>query len=228
MEEENNILNLETRRQIFNFILKYPGLHIREISRKTIIPFSTLRHHLTYLEKHDLVTRKTDGRYYRFYAKDKVGRKEKKILDFLRQETPRAIILLLFAYVECSQVEISENLEKHPATILYHLKKMEEMDIVEKVSADNGLIYKEEIPLTIKRKQKTNETVYMLKNHYLLYNLLIRQKDNLFDNIKTGFVIDYVNDFFSDGVPKKILSPKDAVDSISKTIFDLFPPSFCA
>lgn len=225
---KTNIFELETRRQIFSFILKYPGLHLRELSRRLEMPFSTLRHHLTYLEKRDFIIRKSSGRYYRFYAKDEIGRKEKKILDFLRQETPRGIILLLFAYVECSQVEMGQNLEKHPSTILHHLKKMEKMDIVERVSPDNGLICKEEISLTIKRTSVTNETVYMLKNHDLIYNLLIRHKNNLFDDTSVDLIVDYVNDFFSDGVPNKILSPKAAVDSIAKIIFDLFPPSFCA
>jgi DNA-binding transcriptional ArsR family regulator len=228
MINEGNILELETRKKIFNFISEYPGIHIREISRKTNIAFSTLRHHLNYLEKHDLAVRKNDGRYYRYYAKDKIGRKDKKILDFLRQDTPRAIILLLFAYVECSLIEISDNLEKDPSTISYHLEKMQKMGIIEQVFIDKGLISKKEFNLVIKRNRVTNETVYMLKDYGFLYNLLIRYKDNLFDNITVDTIVSYVDEFLKEGRPEKILSPKDSVDAIAEAIFELFPPSFCA
>ncbi len=39
----DDILTLEIRGGIYNFILKYPGLHLREISRRMDIPFSTLK-----------------------------------------------------------------------------------------------------------------------------------------------------------------------------------------
>ena len=226
---ENKILELETRRQIYNFITKYPGLHIREISRKTNIPFTTLRHHLIYLEKHDLIIRKKEGKYNRFYAKNKIDHRERKIIDFLRQDTSRNIILLLLAYVECSQIELSQNLGKHPSTILYYLKKMQDMGIVECSSITNGITFNRSIPLLIERKKITNETIYTLQNPSLIYNILIQYKNNLFDDAKIKFVLDYIEGFISEGVPKKILSPKSSVDSIKKLIFeDLFPPPFCA
>ena len=35
MISNENILELETRRHIYNIILNYPGLHLRELSRKS-------------------------------------------------------------------------------------------------------------------------------------------------------------------------------------------------
>ena len=60
-----NILELETRRKIYDFIQKFPGLHVREISRRLEIPFSTLQYHLRFLEKRELVKAKDDGKYIR-------------------------------------------------------------------------------------------------------------------------------------------------------------------
>jgi len=225
---KGDILELESRRKIYNFILNNPGLHIREISRRSDISFSTLRHHLNHLEKNDILINKKEGNYNRYYARDKMGKNDKKIMDFLRQDTPRAIILLLFAYVECSLTEISENLEKHPSTISYHLNNMQNMGIVERVFGENGIIDNDSVPFKIKRSQVTNESIYMLKDPELIYNLLIRYKNDLFDNITVGSIVGYVDDFVSDGVPEKILSPKESIDSIAKQIYELFPIPFCA
>jgi len=225
---KRNILELETRRRIYNLILEYPGLHIREISRRIDIPFSTLKYHLNYLEKRELIRAKSEGVYSRYYVTNEIGRKEKKILGLLRQDIPRSIILLLLAYVECSQKEISENLEKHPATITYHLKKLQDMGIIGRVSVNNGLIHEEKIPIVIERSKVTNEIIYMLKNLNVIYDSLITYKDNLLDNTTSNLILDYMHDFLSDGVPEKIKSPKSAIDSISETIYELFPLPFCA
>ncbi|MCK4365849.1 MAG: winged helix-turn-helix transcriptional regulator [Thermoplasmatales archaeon] len=48
MISNENILELETRRQIYNIILENPGLHLRELSRRTNLSFGGLRHHLNY------------------------------------------------------------------------------------------------------------------------------------------------------------------------------------
>lgn len=224
----DDILTLEIRRGIYNFILKYPGLHLREISRRMDIPFSTLNYHLSYLDKRSLIKEKSEGGYTRFYVSNKIGRKYKEIINFLRKDTPRNIILLLSAYVGCSQTEISENLEKHPTTIAFHLKKLENMNIIERVSIDDGKINKDSIPLVIERAKVTNEAIYMLKNPELVYDLLITYKETLLDDATVGIILDYMNDFFLEGIPKKILSPKSAADAVGRAIFEIFPIPICA
>ena len=209
-------------------IVKYPGLHLREISRKINIPFTTTRHHLNHLEKHEFVIRKKDGRHYRFYAKNKLDHRDKKIIDILRHKTPREIILLLLAFVECSQIEISKNLEKHPSTISFHLNKLQNMEIVERVEVDTDGIFKENIP-NIKRNLITNETIYMLKDPYYVYHFLMKYRDKFYGDTKFRFVLDYVNLFLSEGMPDEILSSESSIDSIEKFVYkNLFPPFFCA
>jgi len=95
MISKDDILKLETRRDIYNVILKNPGLHLREILRITNLPTGSLQYHLKYLEKYGLITSIANKKYIRYYIKDKVSHKEKKILNFLRQEIPRRIILML-------------------------------------------------------------------------------------------------------------------------------------
>ena len=227
---DKKILDLEKRRKIYNFILNHPGVHLRLISKKIKMPYTTIRHHIHYLERHDLIIKKSDGKSDKLYIKNKVSRKDKDIIGFLQQNTQREIILLLLAYVECSISEISKNLNRHPSTILFHLKKLHEKDIVEHVENKNGLIKKDDFSIKILRKNITNESVYMLKKPDVIYDLLIRYKHNISDDSAiVSIILNYIRAFLEDGVPDQILSPRSSIDSIEKMIFeDLFPPSFCA
>ena len=68
----------------------------------------------------------------------------------------------------------------------------------------------------------------MLKYPARVVDILITYKETLLDNTTVGLILDYVNDFQSGGAPKKILSPKSAVDAIGKAIFEIFPIPICA
>jgi len=96
MISNENILKLETRRKIYNTILKYPGLHLRELSRRMNISFGTLRHHIAYLEKNNLIITKADHRYTGYYVSREVSQEDKELFNILRQKIPRKIILLMF------------------------------------------------------------------------------------------------------------------------------------
>ena len=93
MISKENILKLETRQKIYRYIDKNPGLHLREIQRKTNIPYGTLKHHLKYLEKHNLIKTKSENGYKRYTVSYKLSKKEKEILNLLRQEVPRYILI---------------------------------------------------------------------------------------------------------------------------------------
>ena len=74
---KKNILQLERRRQFYNKIKKHPGLHLMELKKRINIPRSTLKYHINFLEKYDLIIVKKDRRYTRFFTKQKVGYEEK-------------------------------------------------------------------------------------------------------------------------------------------------------
>ena len=95
MISHENILELEARRQIYNIILKHPGLHLRELSRTVNISFGGLRHHLNYLKKQEYIVTRSDQRYTHYYVTKKVGKKDKELMNLLRQEVPLKILLLL-------------------------------------------------------------------------------------------------------------------------------------
>jgi len=158
----------EARREIYNYILKYPGLHLSELSRKMNIPKSTINYHLNHLKKQEYIIKKPADKYTRYYIANNVGENEKQILHLLRQETPREIVIFLLLNHNSSQIRISKNLKKHPTTIAFHLNKLMNVDIVE--SIPNG-----------------NEINYSIKNEEYIFDLLGKYKDSFLDD-----TVDYI------------------------------------
>ena len=178
MLNNEDILELETKRKIYNYVLEYPGLYLSELSRNLDIPRTTLTYHLHYLEKLNLITEKNGGRYTRFYATNNVSRSDKKLLNFMRQKTFRNIIFFLFKYPGSTRNDISKNLKKHPTTISYYLKKLKKMNIVEGI-------------------QKENKIRYLIDfNVELIVFLITYEKSLLEDDV--GKVLNWVEDHIGD------------------------------
>jgi DNA-binding transcriptional ArsR family regulator len=93
--KKGGIKKLKTRMLIFNYIVKHPGLHFRELSRELKIPKSTLDYHLTFLKKSELIKVKSNNRFNRYYAMNKVDRRDKELINILRQEVPLKIVFHL-------------------------------------------------------------------------------------------------------------------------------------
>jgi DNA-binding MarR family transcriptional regulator len=226
---ENTILEYERRREIYEFISQNSGLHMRDISRKLNVPFTSLKYHLNYLEKKGFIISRDDGKYSRYFISLEIGEKEKRILNCLRKRTTLHIILWFFIAVQCSQKDISRFLEKHPTTISFHLRKMIQAGIIEQVSIDKGVIYNDVPPITINRPQVSSEKIYVLQDPWMIYDLLIKNKENLGDKEVVTGIIEYVEFIISEGIPKQIQNREDTKESILDTFYGFFfPPSFCS
>ena len=216
-----NILELETRREIYNYISQDPGLHLREISRRLHIPFSTLMYHLRFLEKRELIKEKTEGRYNRYYITEKIGHREKEILGILRKDTPRTIILYLLVHIYSSQIDISGSLKKHPTTIEFHLKKLLALNIIEPVQPVDGKIYRDINPRIIECESIGKEKIYVLKDPNGIYDLLTTYKHSLIQDLESNLILDFFHSFTAD-LPEKLPSPKDWEDLFIETLFEIF------
>jgi DNA-binding MarR family transcriptional regulator len=226
---ENTILEFKRRREIYEFISQNSGLHMRDISRKLNVPFTSLKYHLNYLEKRGFIISRDDGKYSRYFISLEIGEKEKRILNCLRKRTTLHIILWFFIAVQCSQKDISRFLEKHPTTISFHLRKMIQAGIIEQVSIDKGVIHNEIPPITINRPQVSSEKIYVLQDPWMIYDLLIKNKENLGDKEVVTGIIEYVEFIISEGIPKQIQNREDTKESILNTFYGFFfPPSFCS
>src|SRR5437879_13517948 len=102
---DREILSVKTRKDLYDFVRKNPGFHLRELSRALNLSITLVDYHLRFLEKHELLTSAMDGEYKRFYprsvpgaadARPALSDSEKQVLAFLRQPVPlRAIAFLM-------------------------------------------------------------------------------------------------------------------------------------
>jgi DNA-binding transcriptional ArsR family regulator len=221
------ILDLEKRREIYNIILKNPGLHLNEIKRRTNIPKSTFLYHIHYLEKQNLIEKNIEYRYARYYVTNKISSYDKKLLNIIRQKIPRRIIFLIYWYLARSEKDIVLALDKHQTTINYHLKKLIDSNIIEIAPYKNGAIHRK--TGIIERKRLSNEIFYILKEYNQVYNFFIKYKDSL----KDDEIIDYfltmgkyrVNKNASFSKIKKLSNDKidSYCDQVIEFIYDVFP-----
>jgi len=133
MGENGKGLELKARRIIYNFILKNPGLHEREIAIRLDLNLGTLHYHLLYLKNRDMIIAKTDSHYTFYYASGKVGSKDKKTLAILRQKAARRIIIFLLINGSSTHKSLCKYLSLARSTTSFHLKKLVENELIDRV-----------------------------------------------------------------------------------------------
>ena len=188
--ERSEILNLEIRRKIYNYIKDNPGLHLRELSRRLNLSYYNLDYHVKYLKKLELVEIKIDNSYSRVYVSNSIGSNHKAILSIMRQKTPRYILMFNMIYKVTTSKEIAEDLGKHPTTIKFHLDKLIKLGLMEPAVSQNGVVYINNKRCSkVTRSPVKNETLYKIKDY---------------DLIKKYFMA-YDKSFYNDKIFKEIL-----------------------
>jgi len=225
----SDALEFKTRKEIYNFILEYPGLHLRELFRRLDHSNGTIKYHLNFLKKQHLIIEKHETGYNRFYASNDVGMDEVKILNVLRQKNPRHILLYLLLCVGASQIELSKELNNDPKTIAFHLKKLKEYNIIEIAPVENGMVrtrYKQS--KLFGRKPVASEVIYRLRDPYLIYNVFLMYKGKLFDEDTTSDILELVEFFFTKKRSKIITSNTTKIDNVEELLYDILPhPYHC-
>lgn len=218
---------------IYDYILKYPYLHLHELARKLQIPGATLIYHLRYLEKNGFIISKKEGRYTRYYVANNINNTEKKLLNVFRQVSTRNVLLYIMLCVSASQIEIAKELEKKPKTIESHLKRLISLGIIERAHTDKGIIYTAlRNSAIIKRKRSKNEIFYRIKEPgklriYITF-LKYYNKKTINDPIVDSFV-RYV-EYIAPGDPSErvVKTSKQSAETLEKALFEIFPHPYYA
>jgi predicted transcriptional regulator len=127
----DDVLELESRRKIYDIISKNPGIHLSKIAELLQMRISHVEYHVNYLEKHDIITVEKVTGYKRFFVKGTVGIQDKRYLSVLRQKTLLHIVLFLLKNDVVQHKDILENVAVSASTLSYHLTKLVKHDIVE-------------------------------------------------------------------------------------------------
>lgn len=142
-------LELATRRRLYQHVVRNPGKYLRELQRDLDMAMGALEYHLGYLEQAGLVTVLHDGNK-RFFPTE-MGRQDKRILAFLRQELPRRALLLVLEHGACTKARLVDALHVAPSTLNYHLKHLLEFGLLSVSKDGRDAVYRTPDPATLVR-----------------------------------------------------------------------------
>jgi|LGVF01.1.fsa_nt_gb predicted transcriptional regulator len=128
-EEKKKMLELDVRRKIYEIVKKFAGCHFREIERKSGLSTGSVSYHLHYLARHGLIKEEKEGNKSHYFPVD-FKSKNIKLLVLLRQKSVREILLFILTHDNCGHKEIVQSVGLSPSTVSWHLKKLEENNIV--------------------------------------------------------------------------------------------------
>lgn len=81
-----------TRDSIFSLIEDNPGIHFREIQRRSGLAVGQVEYHLYQLEKDDRIVTREDGKVKRYFCIGKESYSERQLLFYLRSSGSRDIL----------------------------------------------------------------------------------------------------------------------------------------
>ena len=125
----SDILSLDSRKRIYQFVEANSGSHLREIGRRCELPLGTALYHLDRLETEGLLTVRRDGRYKRYFPSQGLGRREKDYLSAFRHAVPRRIALALLRTPLMTQRELCAAIGVSRSTLSFHVNSLIERGI---------------------------------------------------------------------------------------------------
>lgn len=135
------ILYLDIRRQIYEFIKKHPGSHFREIERKTGLSGSTVRYHLNFMSKHELLKENKSSNRICYYPSEFMV-EDSRLMEFLKQESLRRILICLMHEKKYNQKEIGQMVNHSVSAVSWHLKRLEDAKILYSERVGKEKLYK--------------------------------------------------------------------------------------
>jgi DNA-binding MarR family transcriptional regulator len=253
MITKKNILDLEARRKIYEFIEENPGLTVNEISKRMKIPFTTLRYHIRALEKQELIKIRKKGICKFIYTKYEIGAQDKEIIELLRKKIPCRILLYFFLSPVCSQTELSKELDSDPSTVFYHLKNLMKKGIIEEAPMENGITYpypSPKVPRFMNKTPRGREIFYRCKNQQMFMaigRIMTAHKNSLADPQHIEEFLSFLKSLYSDwelnreyilkNAEKKVIEKngkkvihfkKPSEEEFYDIFYEIFRPPFCA
>jgi len=128
---DEDVLELENRRRIYQLVSKFPGMYLREIEKQLGLAMGVLEYNLSYLEKKSILTVEREGNRKRYFVGDDISFGDKTTIGILRQEIPRRIVLHLMLNPKASFQDVLAQFTISKSTLSFHMKKLTEASIVE-------------------------------------------------------------------------------------------------
>lgn len=139
--DADKLLELDSRRRIYEHVCQVPGAHLRQLQRELEIPLGTLEYHLRQLERNGMVVTRSEARFKSYYPSTQIDRRDRDLLYYLRQEVPRRIALEIADQPGITFRDLAALLPVSPSTLSFHLKKLVKATIVGEVPAGRSKAY---------------------------------------------------------------------------------------
>lgn len=130
---QENVLNTDVRKNLYEYIEEYPGSHLREIARELDLKPSNAAWHLRKLEQTNLVRSRDIGgkKVYYLVEGGAEARKEAIAEAILRNKNAKEIMQYLVDHPGKHLLEIAHALNLNHHTVKWHIKKMYLAELVE-------------------------------------------------------------------------------------------------
>lgn len=132
--DDSELLEHPLRSQIFQVIQTNPGIHASGLARQVGAGWGTITHHLEKLEKGHLVAvRKVNNQKCFFENGGKVSRQDMAVMGAVKGDTASDIAGFVTQHPMTSQKQMAEALDLSPALVSFHVKKLVNLGVLDKV-----------------------------------------------------------------------------------------------
>lgn len=130
---DGELLHDANRSAIYRLIQAEPGISTKDVANRLGLAWGTVTHHLGKLEKRRFVVSKKYGKYRRYFANGAGGTDQKDAVAVLRLDRTGDVAQIIQRQPGLTQKAVSQMLGVSSSTILWHVKRLEEVRLVRKV-----------------------------------------------------------------------------------------------
>ncbi|MHB8584346.1 MAG: winged helix-turn-helix transcriptional regulator [Thermoplasmatota archaeon] len=140
--QDGDLLKEPNRARVFDLIKSEPGISTKDIADRLDLAWGTVTHHLAKLEKRQFVVSKKYGKYRRYFANGAAADAAKKdLLAVLKVPATAEVAHAIRDSPGLSQKEVSVALGVSSSTILWHVKRLERVSLVNRVRDGKAIRY---------------------------------------------------------------------------------------
>lgn len=127
--DDSDPLDHEVRSAITETVETTPGIYLSDLTERTNVPLSTLRHHLQVLETERVLTSTKIRGKRRYFPIHSTGH---ALIAALSEAATAAILETLWRNGPSSVSSVAAAIDRDPSTVSYHLRRLEVDAVVER------------------------------------------------------------------------------------------------
>jgi predicted transcriptional regulator len=151
----------EISERILQFVQNNPGCHLRKIREMIGISQGTVQYHTDRLEKMGRITSTRSGLYRHYFPVGIFQNNEKEILQILRQETTRQILMFIVERQAPTQTDIVNSVGISASSVNWHMRRLIEFRLVEEIKEGKYKRYQLQ-----DRKVSSKYITELMRNYY--------------------------------------------------------------